>query len=160
MEWIDSLFTIHSAVQTLVVLALIISVGMALGKLRIRGISLGVAFVFFMGIVAGSLHFTADEQMVSFAETLRPLYLRLRPGSARRTQLHRYDAPRRCFAQRLEHGRDTARHGDGTVAVLRAAHKHPRHGGHTLRSDDEHTSTRCSAAGTCHTAHLEQRCGR
>ena len=69
MEWIDSLFTIHSAVQTLVVLALIISVGMALGKLRIRGISLGVAFVFFMGIVAGSLHFTADEQMVSFAET-------------------------------------------------------------------------------------------
>ena len=43
MEWIDSLFTIHSAVQTLVVLALIISVGMALGKLRIRGISLGVA---------------------------------------------------------------------------------------------------------------------
>ena len=69
MEWIDSLFTIHSAVQTLVVLALIISVGMALGKLRIRGISLGVAFVFFMGIVAGSLHFTADEQMISFAET-------------------------------------------------------------------------------------------
>ena len=40
-----------------------------LGKLRIRGISLGVAFVFFMGIVAGSLHFTADEQMISFAET-------------------------------------------------------------------------------------------
>ena len=35
MEWIDSLFTIHSAVQTLVVLALIISVGMALGKLQI-----------------------------------------------------------------------------------------------------------------------------
>ena len=42
---------------------------MVLGKLRVRGISLGVAFVFFIGIVAGSMHFTADEQMISFAET-------------------------------------------------------------------------------------------
>lgn len=69
MEWIESLFTIHSAVQTLVVLSLIISIGMMLGKWRVRGISLGVAFVFFIGIVAGSMHFTADEQMISFAET-------------------------------------------------------------------------------------------
>lgn len=69
MEWIDSLFTIHSAVQTIVLLALIISTGLALGKIHVRGISLGVAFVFFIGIVAGSLHFTADEHMTSFAET-------------------------------------------------------------------------------------------
>ncbi len=69
MEWIDSLFTIHSAVQTLVLLALIVSLGLALGKLRIKGISLGVAFVFFIGIVAGSLHFSADAEMTSFAET-------------------------------------------------------------------------------------------
>lgn len=50
----------------------------------------------------------------------------------------------------------------GTVMALSLSsccHKHPRHGGHTLRSDDEHTGTRCCAAGTCHTAHLEQRCG-
>lgn len=69
MEWINNLFTIHSAVQTVVLLALIVSIGLALGKLRIRGISLGVAFVFFIGIVAGSLDFSADEDMLSFAET-------------------------------------------------------------------------------------------
>ncbi len=69
MEWINNLFTIHSAVQTVVLLALIVSIGLALGKLRIRGISLGVAFVFFIGIVAGSLDFSADEDMISFAET-------------------------------------------------------------------------------------------
>ncbi len=40
-----------------------------MGKFHVRGISLGVAFVFFMGIVAGSLHFSADEGMLSFAET-------------------------------------------------------------------------------------------
>ena len=70
MEWIESLFTIHSAVQTIILLSLIVSIGLALGKIHVKGISLGVAFVFFIGIVAGSLHFTADEQMLGFAETL------------------------------------------------------------------------------------------
>ena len=70
MEWIESLFTIHSAVQTIVLLSLIVSTGLALGKMHVKGISLGVACVFFIGIVAGSLHFSADEQMLHFAETL------------------------------------------------------------------------------------------
>ncbi len=70
MEWIESLFTIHSAVQTIVLLSLIVSTGLALGKIHVKGISFGVAFVFFIGIVAGSLHFSADEQMLHFAETL------------------------------------------------------------------------------------------
>ena len=70
MEWIESLFTMHSAVQGIIVLSLIVSLGLALGKMHIRGISLGVAFVFFIGIVAGSLHITADAAMLHFAETL------------------------------------------------------------------------------------------
>ena len=69
MEWIETLLTTHSAVQTIILLSTIISAGLALGKFRIRGISLGIAFVFFIGIVAGSLHLTADRQMASFAET-------------------------------------------------------------------------------------------
>ena len=70
MEWIESLFTIHSAVQTIVLLSLIVSTGLALGKMHVKGISLGVAFVFFIGIVAGSLHFSAVVEMLHFAETL------------------------------------------------------------------------------------------
>lgn len=69
MDWISTLFCTHSAVQTVVLLSLIIAAGLALGKLHVRGISLGVAFVFFIGIVAGSLHFSADERMLAFAET-------------------------------------------------------------------------------------------
>ena len=69
MNWIDHLFYIHSAVQTVVVLALIIAVGLALGKMHVRGISLGIAFVFFAGIVAGHLHLSADARMLDFAET-------------------------------------------------------------------------------------------
>ncbi len=69
MDWINGLFTLHSAVQAVVVLSLVISSGLALGKLHIRGISLGVAFVFFMGIVAGNVGISADTSMLSFAET-------------------------------------------------------------------------------------------
>lgn len=69
MDWINSLFIDHTPVQTCFLLSLIVSVGVFMGKVRIKGISLGVAFVFFMGIVAGSLHLEADPGMTSFAET-------------------------------------------------------------------------------------------
>lgn len=69
MEWIDGLINVHSALQTVAVLSLICAVGLALGKIHIRGISLGIAFVFFIGIVAGHFHLSVDAQMLDFAET-------------------------------------------------------------------------------------------
>ncbi len=69
MEWINGLFNVHSALQTTVVLSLIIAAGLALGKIHVKGISLGVAFVFFVGIVAGNLNISIDESMLEFAET-------------------------------------------------------------------------------------------
>lgn len=69
MDWINSLFIDHTPVQTCFLLSLIVSTGVFMGKVRIKGISLGVAFVFFMGIVAGSFHLEADPGMTSFAET-------------------------------------------------------------------------------------------
>ena len=69
MEWIKELFNTHSALQTLVLLSLIIAVGLALGRIRIKGISLGVAFVFFVGILAGHFNLSADHGMLDFAET-------------------------------------------------------------------------------------------
>ena len=69
MDWINSLFIDHTPVQTCFLLSLIVSIGVFMGKVRIKGISLGVAFVFFMGIVAGSFQLEADPGMTSFAET-------------------------------------------------------------------------------------------
>lgn len=69
MDWIGELFSVHSAIQTVVVLSLIISAGLALGKFHVKGISLGIAFVFFIGILAGHFNITADTGMLSFAET-------------------------------------------------------------------------------------------
>jgi AspT/YidE/YbjL antiporter-like protein len=69
IEWFDGLFAVHSAVQTVVVLSLICAVGLALGKVRVGGISLGIAFVFFIGIVAGNMGLDVDRQMMSYVET-------------------------------------------------------------------------------------------
>ena len=69
MEYIQSLFTVHSAVQTVVVLSLICALGLALGKVKIGGVSLSVAFVFFIGILAGHFGLEVDADMMSYAET-------------------------------------------------------------------------------------------
>lgn len=69
MEWLEQLFSIHSSVQTVVVISLIIAVGLGLGKVRIRGISLGIAFVFFIGILAGHVGLDVDARVLDYAET-------------------------------------------------------------------------------------------
>lgn len=69
MEWLEQLFSIHSSAQTVVVISLIVAVGLGLGKVRIRGISLGIAFVFFIGILAGHVGLDVDARVLDYAET-------------------------------------------------------------------------------------------
>lgn len=59
----------HSALQAVVVLSLISAVGLGLGKVRFWGVSLGVTFVFFAGILAGHLGLSIDPQMLNYAES-------------------------------------------------------------------------------------------
>ncbi|MBR5349963.1 MAG: putative transporter [Prevotella sp.] len=68
MEWISNLFFSPSAVQTVVILSLICAVGLALGKVKILGVSLGIAFVFFIGILAGHLGVRGDAEMMDYAQ--------------------------------------------------------------------------------------------
>lgn len=69
MNWIESLFFDHTPLQAVVVLSIITAAGLGLGKLRIGGISLGVTFVFFMGILAGHLGISIDPMMLTYAES-------------------------------------------------------------------------------------------
>lgn len=62
MNWILELFSVPSAIQALAVVALVCTVGMALGRIKIGGVSLGVAFVFFIGITVGALGLKVDTQ--------------------------------------------------------------------------------------------------
>ena len=69
MEWLYSLFIEHSALQAVVVLSLISAIGLGLGKVHICGISLGVTFVFFAGILAALFWLSIDPQMLNYAES-------------------------------------------------------------------------------------------
>ncbi|WP_028910738.1 putative transporter [Prevotella sp. AGR2160] len=69
MDWINSLFLSHSSIEAVVVVSLIIAVGLALGKIKVMGISLGIAFVFFVGILAGHLKLSIDPVVLDYIET-------------------------------------------------------------------------------------------
>lgn len=48
--------------------AIVISIGVLLGKVKVGGISLGVTFVLFAGILAGHIGFTAPTNILSFIQ--------------------------------------------------------------------------------------------
>ena len=69
MDWIINLFTNTESVAHISLLyAVVIAVGILLGKIKIGGISLGVTFVLFAGIVAGHIGFTAPVNILSFIQ--------------------------------------------------------------------------------------------
>ena len=69
MDWIINLFTNTESIAHISLLyAVVIAVGILLGKIKIGGISLGVTFVLFAGIVAGHIGFTAPVNILSFIQ--------------------------------------------------------------------------------------------
>ena len=55
--------------QAIIVLSLISAIGLGLGKVHFFGVSLGVTFVFFAGILAGHFGLSIDPQMLNYAES-------------------------------------------------------------------------------------------
>ena len=68
MEWFIQLFTEQSFIQAIIVLSLICAAGLFCSKLKFKGVSLGITFVFFAGIVAGHLGLGIDPKMLAFAQ--------------------------------------------------------------------------------------------
>ncbi len=69
MDWLLSLFTNTESMAHIALLyAIVIAIGVYLGKIKIGGISLGVTFVLFAGIVAGHLGFTAPLPTLTFMQ--------------------------------------------------------------------------------------------
>lgn len=68
MNWFESLFLEQSSLQAVCVISVIIAIGLGLGKLRVCGVSLGVTFVFFTGILAGHLGLSIDPEILKYAE--------------------------------------------------------------------------------------------
>lgn len=69
MDWLINLFTTTDSLAHIVLLyAIVIAVGVYLGKIKIGGISIGVTFVLFAGIAAGHIGFTAPTNILSFLQ--------------------------------------------------------------------------------------------
>ena len=67
MDWLESLLWDPASVAHIVCLyAFVISVGVLLGKIKIFGISLGVTFVLFTGILMGHFGFTGETHILHF----------------------------------------------------------------------------------------------
>ena len=69
MDWLTDTLFAPTAVQAVIVICRICALGLALGNIRFRGVSLGVTYVFFIGILAGALGLQVDSQMLSYAES-------------------------------------------------------------------------------------------
>lgn len=66
MSWFTELLTGNSIAHAVLIYAFVIATGVMLGKIKIGGISLGVTFVLFMGILVGHFGFTVDHTIMHF----------------------------------------------------------------------------------------------
>lgn len=58
----------NSSLYAIIIIFTVIAIGLAFGRIKIGGITLGVTYVFFCGIVFGHLGFTIDPAMMTFAQ--------------------------------------------------------------------------------------------
>ena len=65
MNWFTDIFSQQSFIQAVMVLSLICAIGLALGKIKVLGISLGATFVFFAGILAGHFGLSINTEMLA-----------------------------------------------------------------------------------------------
>lgn len=68
MNWLTEAFTGQSTIQAIIIISLVSAIGLWLGRLKIGGISLGITFVFFTGIIAGHIGIVVDSTMLVLAQ--------------------------------------------------------------------------------------------
>lgn len=66
MEWFRTLLFEEGIAHTVLIYSIVIALGVMLGKIKFFGISLGVTFVLFVGILVGHLGFTIDHELMHF----------------------------------------------------------------------------------------------
>ncbi|MDR1683380.1 MAG: putative transporter, partial [Candidatus Symbiothrix sp.] len=66
MDWLVELFWSDSVAHTVLLFAIVISLGIALGKIKVFGISLGITLVLFVGILLGHFGLKVNEHILHF----------------------------------------------------------------------------------------------
>ena len=70
MAWIANLFMndVNGVAHTMLMFALVIAIGIPLGRVKVLGVSLGVTLVLFVGIALGQLGFKIDDKVLHFVK--------------------------------------------------------------------------------------------
>ena len=68
MEWFKELINSQSVAHTVFLYSLVIAVGVSLGKVKFGGISLGITFVLFAGIIMGHFGLNANHIVIDFVK--------------------------------------------------------------------------------------------
>ncbi|MDR1201524.1 MAG: putative transporter [Tannerellaceae bacterium] len=68
MDWLHEAFFAPTALQAVIIISIVSAMGLAIGRIKIFGVSLGITFVFFVGIVAGHLGITVNGDMLTFVQ--------------------------------------------------------------------------------------------
>ncbi|MBN2665379.1 MAG: putative transporter [Bacteroidales bacterium] len=66
MDWLNELLWNDTVAHTIILYSVVIAAGVFLGKIKIWGVSLGITFVLFAGILMGHLGFTASHKVIEF----------------------------------------------------------------------------------------------
>ena len=66
MDWLNELFWGDGVAHTILLFAAVIALGIALGKVKIFGVSLGITFVLFIGILLGHFGFKVNHETLHF----------------------------------------------------------------------------------------------
>jgi len=70
MEWLYNLFFGQSIAHAILIIALVITLGITLGKLKFRGISLGITWILFVGIAMSHFGMSINDEIRHFAQEL------------------------------------------------------------------------------------------
>ena len=65
MDWLTNIFAQQTFTQAILIISLICATGIGLGNIKIHGISMGVIFVFFAGILAGHFGLEVNHDMLN-----------------------------------------------------------------------------------------------
>lgn len=68
MDWLYSLFFGNSIAHAVLTFALVITLGILLGKIKIKGVSLGITWILFVGIITSHFGMTVDSEVRNFVQ--------------------------------------------------------------------------------------------
>ena len=91
--------------HSVMILSLVIALGLCLGKLRVKGVSLGLAWILFIGLIFGHFSLNLDEHLLHFLKEFGLILFVYSHRSGGRSGLLRFVQERRQESQPAQHDR-------------------------------------------------------